>query len=134
MTEKRPRQEGLWIILDGATPTAFRGRDHDALVPTFVQLKRTQPGVALKWFERGRVWESPEEARADLMARRQRKVSRSPRPVWRPGGEHRDPRQRFEVSRDQKRERFKARQRRPPQAGRPRRPLPPRPKGPKGSK
>jgi hypothetical protein len=132
MTEQRPRQQGLWIILDGATPTAFRGRDRDALVPTFVQLRRTQPGVSLKWFERGRLWESPDEAKADLKARRERKVSKSPRPVWRPGGQHRDPRQRFELSRDQKRERFKTRQRRPPQTGRPvRRSGPPRPKGSK---
>jgi hypothetical protein len=103
--------------MDGATPTAFRAREREDLVPTLVQLQRTQSNVSLKWFERNRIWTSPGEAREALLALRQRKRPRDPRPAWRPGGEHRDPRQRFELSRDQKRARFKARQRRPATGG-----------------
>jgi len=53
----------------------------------------------MKWFARGKLWESQEAARAtdrrqgDSDGRRGRPSGR-PR-EWRPGGEHRDPRQKF---------------------------------------
>src|SRR6185503_5480492 len=97
----------FWIILAGSTPTAFRSRHREDLLPTLHQLQRKQADVVLRWFDRGRVWESPEEARDALKAQRQE--DRRPR-EWRPGGTHRDPRQRYELSRDQKRARFKQRQ------------------------
>src|SRR3990172_4199264 len=47
----------------------------------------------MKWFARGRLWESPEEAQA---ARRAPKALLEKRGRdWRPGGEHRNPRERF---------------------------------------
>ena len=98
----------FWIIVDGETPTSFRSREREDLVPTLTQLKRTQPQVALMWFERGRLWPSPTEAREALITRRQ-----SPPPgrgrQWRPGGDHVDPRAKYAKSRDEKRARFKAR-------------------------
>ena len=98
----------FWIIVDGETPLSFRSRERDDLVPTLTQLKRTQPNVALLWFERGRLWPSPTEAREALIQRRQ-----SPPPGrgrgWRPGGNHVDPRAKYAISRDDKRARFKAR-------------------------
>ena len=123
---RRRRGDRFWVILAGATATAFRAQRREILLPTLRQLQRTQPDVSLKWFERNRVWSSPQEARDALIARRQQ--ARRPA-AWRPGGEHRDPRQRFELTRTQKRARFKARQRRdgsggPAQPGRP-------PRGPK---
>jgi len=105
------RNFGFWVILAGNTPTSFRGRDRSALLPTFRQLQRTQPTVSLQWFERSRLWSSPEEADAVLNARRAAEPRR-PR-EWRPGGDHADPRARFEMTRDQKRAKFKRDQRRP---------------------
>jgi hypothetical protein len=143
------RNLGFWVILAGNTPTAFRGRDRSALLPTFKQLQRTQPTVSLQWFENNRLWSSPEEALAVFKARRAAEPRRARE--WRPGGDHVDPRARFELTRDQKRARFKRNLRRPAgPAGRsgpgspgssgpggpagpdsrPRRPRPPRPPGP----
>jgi hypothetical protein len=123
-----PRNFAYWVIVSGAHATAFRARSADDLLPTLKQLQRTQPDVALKWFERGRVWASPDAAREALI--RLRKAPRRDR-SWRPGGEHADPRARFAVSRDEKRAKFKKRQirasREAPQAAR-------RAKPPRGSK
>ena len=101
------RVHGYWVILAGNTPTSFRARDRDVLLPTLRQLQRTQPKVSLQWFERSRLWNSQEEARDALRAGRLERPVR--RPDWRPGGEHKDPRKKFEMTRDQKRARFKTR-------------------------
>ncbi len=103
-------RHAYWVILVGATPTAFRSSTRDVLVPTWRQLQRTQQDVTLRWFERGRLWESPEAARFGLRAKSPDAEKR--RADWRPGGDHRDPRARFELTRDQKRARFKDRARR----------------------
>ncbi len=124
---QRKRAVGFWVILAGATPTSFRARNREDLLPTLYQLQRTQSDVTLQWFERNRLWPSPADARQALLARRARKPGRPA--GWRPGGEHRDRRERFQLTRDQKRARFKARQRR---AG-PTRPKPPGHK-PRGSR
>lgn len=101
-------RHAYWVILAGATPTAFRASTRDVLVPTLRQLQRTQPDVTLRWFERGRLWESPEAARFGLRAK---PPGDRRGEDWRPGGNHRDPRARFEISRDERRARFKARAR-----------------------
>ncbi len=95
---------GHWVIIAGKAPTAFRAKRREVLVPTLKQLQRTQPDAELRWFEGGRLWASPDEAEA---ARLQRGPKRPA--TWRPGGEHKDPRARFELSRDEKRARFKRR-------------------------
>jgi hypothetical protein len=111
-------RHAYWVILVGATATAFRSSTRDVLVPTWRQLQRTQSDVTLRWFERGRLWESPEAARFGMRAKPE---TEKRRPDWRPGGDHRDPRARFELTRDQKRARFKNRARRareePPSGG-----------------
>jgi hypothetical protein len=124
-----PRNFAYWVIVSGAHATAFRAKSADDLLPTLKQLQRTQPDVALKWFERGRVWASPEAAREAFD--RLRRAPRRDR-AWRPGGEHADPRARFAVSRDEKRARFKKRQIRANRVG----PAPARrsPKPPRGNK
>lgn len=94
-----------WIIVVGAELTSFRARKREDLVPTLRQLQRTQPKAALMWFERGRFWESPKHA-DEARAIRER-ISRSRPREWRPGGTHQDPRARFELTRDQKRAKFK---------------------------
>jgi hypothetical protein len=136
------RSYAYWVIISGSIPTAFRAKRREDLIPTLKQLQRKQPSTVLKWFERGRLWSSQLEAEDALKLARQQPVRRSRE--WRPGGDHKDPRARVEVSRDQKRARFKRRliqgrsassdDRGAPAAGRPpakpRRP-PVKPRGPK---
>src|SRR5437762_10376191 len=88
-----PPRYAYWTILIDQKATAFRAREREELLPTFNQLRRKNTDVVMKWFARGRLWESPEAAEA---------AQRAPKPApekrgrdWRPGGEHRDPRDRF---------------------------------------
>jgi hypothetical protein len=104
-----PRFTYWTIILDGQ-PTAFRAAEREQLLPTLKQLQTKNPDAVLKWFAHGRVWESPEElwqlkAKAREAARDAAVKERRGR-EWRPGGEHKDPRERF------KKETFQARKRR----------------------
>jgi hypothetical protein len=102
-----PGPHAFWVIVDGTTPTSFRAKHRDDLVPTLTQLLRTQPAVVLRWFDRGQLWESPIAAREALEAKRRMRSDRPP--TWRPGGSHVDPRERYKLTRDQKRARFKKR-------------------------
>ena len=87
-----PPRYAYWTILIDQQPTAFRAREQEELLPTLAQLRRTNTDVSLKWFARGRLWDSPEQ---------EREGQRTPAPVerrtreWRPGGQHEDPRARF---------------------------------------
>ena len=96
-----PPRYSYWTIIAGGLPTAFRAVDRDELLPTFTQIRHKHPDAQMKWFARGKLWDSPESARRDTEERRQAK-----RPVesgarhgrgrdWRPGGDHRDPRQKY---------------------------------------
>ena len=98
-----PPRHAYWTILIGESPTAFRAREREELLPTFERLRAKQPDAVLKWFERGRLWASPEEARGPApsfsrsartprqgMAAR-RRASRPARPVQE-GQEARRPR------------------------------------------
>src|SRR2546425_922372 len=101
-----PPRFAYWTILIDGKPTAFRARDHEELLPTLNQLKRTNKDVRLQWFARGKLWESPDAERAAWRARDAGAAPRGKGDVrgrdWRPGGEHKDPRQHF---RDQKKQR-----------------------------
>jgi hypothetical protein len=94
-----PPRYAFWTILIDHKPTAFRARDQSELLPTLAQLRRTNSDVVLKWFARGRLWDSPEQ---------ETEARRKPRPVerrtreWRPGGAHKDPRARFQKRRGPK--------------------------------
>ncbi len=91
-----PPRYAYWTILIDQKATAFRAREREELLPTFHQLKRKNADVVMKWFARGRLWESPEEAAA---AQRAPKAPRERRGRdWRPGGEHGDPCDRFKKS------------------------------------
>jgi len=103
-----PPRYAYWTIIAGGLPTAFRAADRDELLPTFQRIKEKHPDAEMKWFARGKLWESQEAARAadrrggrtDRDPHRGDRDSRARRPVgrpkeWRPGGEHRDPRQKF---------------------------------------
>ena len=106
-----PPRYSYWTIIAGGLPTAFRAADREELLPTFTRIKRKHPDAQMKWFARGKLWDSPESARRDTEERRnrrpaatagqrigQKKWGRGPEEQargrdWRPGGEHRDPRQ-----------------------------------------
>lgn len=94
-----PPRFAYWTILIDNAPTAFRARDAQELLPTVNQLKRTNPNVVLRWFSGGQLWDSPEAARE---ARRRPRVVEKRGADWRPGGQHRDPRARFDKKRKPK--------------------------------
>jgi hypothetical protein len=96
-----PPRYSYWTIIAGGLPTAFRAADREELLPTFSQIRHKHPDAQLKWFARGKLWDSPESARLDTEERRRGKPSKDSRGQgargrdWRPGGEHRDPRQKY---------------------------------------
>ena len=105
-----PRFTYWTIILEGA-PTAFRAADRDELLPTLKQLQSRHPDAVMKWFARGRLWSSPDEMREQARLKRSGALHRDRGPDWRPGGEHRDPRDRFKAKpRERRRKRFQPRQ------------------------
>ena len=116
-----------WTIIFGGQPTAFRSATREELLPTFNRIQSKHPDAQLRYFARGKLWYSDEEARAALLRERFEKKSRRAAPErrargWRPGGEHKDPRDRFK---QESHPRF----RQEPHA---RGPRPPRPGGPPG--
>lgn len=161
-----PPRYSYWTIIAGGLPTAFRSADREELLPTFRRIREKHPDAQMRWFARGKLWSSPEEARAEQdrrstdrrgrgdrpIARGDRSIGRSDRPTartetrgdrwparsgserdrnWRPGGEHRDPRQRFKEAKkarnqDRRKERF---ERRHPQNASARRPPAAKPHG-----
>ena len=119
-----PPRYAYWTIIADGLPTAFRAARREELLPTFSRIKQKHPDAEMKWFARGKLWESPESARQNRDAGnrgRRPDHSRPPkqsassgaadgfrperRPArpgerargrdWRPGGEHRDPRQKY---------------------------------------
>jgi hypothetical protein len=90
-----PPRHAYWTIIVDDLPTAFRAVSREELLPTFERLRQKHPTAVLRWFARGRVWESPEAARQRPPAKRSEHRGRD----WRPGGEHRDPRDRFREER-----------------------------------
>lgn len=119
-----PPRYAYWTILAGGLPTAFRAALKEDLLPTFQRIRQKHPDAELRYFARGKLWSSPEEARGASQARH-RDDSGTRRPEtprdrsWRPGGEHRDPRQKFRDEKrarnqDRRQRRFDAKQERPP--------------------
>ena len=119
-----PPRFAYWtIILDG-DPTAFRAKDQAELLPTFNRMRQKNPGAMMKWFSQGTLWDSPEQARAEReksAVRRQKPEDGRPktepaaqRPQdkrgreWRPGGEHKDPRDKYKGEPGARRKQWKA--------------------------
>ena len=84
-----PPRYAYWTIIAGGLPTAFRAAVREELLPTFRRIKEKHPDAQMKYFARGKLWESQGAARTA----EQRKGTRGR--DWRPGGDHRDPRQKF---------------------------------------
>ena len=101
-----PPRHAYWTILAGGLPTAFRAAEKDELLPTFHRIKAKQPDAEMKWFARGKLWASPDEAqrhgrdmtRASSGARAHEARGKD----WRPGGQHRDPREQFKDAKKQR--------------------------------
>lgn len=116
-----PPRYAYWTILAGGLPTAFRTTTREQLLPTFRQIRQQHPDAVMRWFARGKLWESPEEARAVQAAAKQAmkqgqggaRVRKRAEGVlgegrsrdWRPGGDHRDPRQDFKDAKKAKNQR-----------------------------
>jgi hypothetical protein len=108
-----PPRHVYWTIIYGNQATAFRAATPEELLPTLKQLQSRHPDAVLKYFARGRLWNSAEEARprrepprqTERPQRRTREGERRGKD-WRPGGQHQDPRDRWKVPRDVKRKRY----------------------------
>ena len=121
-----PPRFAYWtIILDGEA-TAFRAKDQAELLPTFNRMKQKNAGAMMKWFSQGTLWDSPEQAKAE----REKAAFRRPKPEartlapapapaaprtqdrrgreWRPGGEHKDPRDKYKGEPGARRKQWKA--------------------------
>ena len=88
-----PPRFSYWTILIGGAPTAFRAKEREELLPTLNQLTRTNADVTLRFFARGKLWDSPEQAQ---WAGKQEWPRENRGREWRPGGTHKDPRARFD--------------------------------------
>jgi hypothetical protein len=123
-----PPRYAYWTILVDEQPTAFRAAQLEEIQPTFRRLKDKHPSARLVWFQNGKVWNSRLDAREAMRARGERGRSgdvrqRQPSDVrqreesaeqprqrdrnWRPGGEHKDPRQKYKDAKKAKWTRFK---------------------------
>ncbi|MGE0813243.1 MAG: hypothetical protein AB7O93_07850, partial [Vicinamibacterales bacterium] len=111
-----PPRYAYWTILVDGGPTAFRAAEPDELLPTLKRLQVKHPGAEMRWFQKGRLWESRDDARDKLAAGYtvgpdgslvppSEEVRRTK--SWRPGGEHRDPREKFQQAKKAKWDRFK---------------------------
>src|SRR5829696_5651388 len=106
-----PPRYTYWTIIVGGQPTAFRAATQDELLPTLKQLQSKQPDAVMMWFARGKLWPTEEASAFALRQEREGGGGERRGNAWRPGGEHKDPRDRFKVPRDVKRQRFAARAR-----------------------
>jgi hypothetical protein len=116
-----PPRYSYWTIIAGGLPTAFRAAERDELMPTFQRLREKHPDAEMKWFARGKLWDSPEAARPPREYGQPeggppREGDRRRPPAgrgehrgrdWRPGGEHRDPRQPFKDAKKARNQRWR---------------------------
>src|SRR5688572_6135663 len=111
-----PPRYAYWTIIAGGLPTAFRATEREELEPTFKRLREKHPDAEMKWFARGKLWNSPDEARAPRSDYGDRggKADRPGPPErdargrdWRPGGEHRDPRQPYKDAKKARNQRWR---------------------------
>lgn len=92
----------FWTIIVDDQPTAFRATARDDLLPTLKQIQRQHATAVIRWFQRGRLWDTPgdaQDARRPVGAERRGAG-------WRPGGAHKDPRDKYKLPRDVKRKRW----------------------------
>jgi hypothetical protein len=94
-----PPRYSYWTIIAGGLATAFRASEREELLPTFAQIRHKHPDAEMKWFARGKLWDSPESARREIEERKAEKAVAASGAQrgrdWRPGGVHRDPRRKY---------------------------------------
>ena len=95
-----PPRYAYWTILIDGKATAFRAKESEELLPTLNQLRRKNSDVVLRYFSRGKLWDSPEQA--EWAATNKRGMSEKRGADWRPGGTHKDPRARFDAKRKER--------------------------------
>ena len=88
-----PPRYAYWTILIDGKATAFRARERDELATTFHQLARKNRDIVMRYYSKGRLWDSPEQA--EWAGRNLKRPVEKRGPDWRPGGRHKDPRARF---------------------------------------
>ncbi|MGH9176440.1 MAG: hypothetical protein ACRD1H_18870, partial [Vicinamibacterales bacterium] len=74
-----PPRHAYWTILVDDQPTAFRAHDPEELRPTLNRLREKHPSAVMKWFERGKLWESRDAAREAGLGQGERRWE-GPRP------------------------------------------------------
>ena len=91
-----PPRFTYWTIIFGGQATAFRSASRDELLPTLKQIQSKHPDAQLRYFARGKLWYTEEEAQAALVRERFEKRERSrpsgprPRPgQWKPREDNR---------------------------------------------
>src|ERR1044072_6565695 len=92
-----PPRFSYWTILAGGLPTSFGAAERDDLLPTLRRLQERHPYAEMKWFQRGKLWTSPEEAESAFQ-----NPAESRGRDWRPGGAHRDAREPFKKQKRQR--------------------------------
>ena len=97
-----PPRFAYWTILLDGKPTAFRAAEQGELLPTFKRLQEKNPDAVMRWFARGKLWSSPEEARSETARRAEAADAEARGRNWRPGGSHRDPRQPYKDAKKQR--------------------------------
>jgi 23S rRNA pseudouridine2605 synthase len=103
-----PPRHAYWTIIVDDQPTAFRAHDVEELLPTFNRLREKHANAQLKWFERGQLFDTRDAAREQGYGQGERRwEGQRPGKDWRPGGDHRDPRQRFKDAKKAKWDRYK---------------------------
>ena len=134
-----PPRHAYWTIIIDDQPTAFRAHDPEELLPTLNRLREKNSSAVMKWFERGQLFDSRDQAREVGLGQGERRWEgprpdrddegprftarprrddtrpdggRSEKPAprdkhWRPGGDHRDPRQKYKDAKKAKWNRFK---------------------------
>jgi hypothetical protein len=93
-----PPRYSYWTIIVDNLPTAFRAARREELLPTFERLYQKHPSAVMRWFSKGQLWSSPSEADGATAHHNPGGRGRD----WRPGGAHRDPRDRFKKPRDER--------------------------------
>ena len=58
-----PPRHAYWTILIDDQPTAFRAHDPEELLPTLNRLREKNQSAVMKWFERGKLFDSRDQAR-----------------------------------------------------------------------
>ena len=58
-----PPRHAYWTILIDDQPTAFRAHDAEELLPTLNRLREKNGSAVMKWFERGKLFDSRDQAR-----------------------------------------------------------------------